>query len=175
VCILPIGKRTKEFYNRLNYEIVTEEFSCIEEINVGSCHEIGNLLTECYLKEEFDELLVVYTNFRSVLDQEATILKLLPLDSNIRSNEKTSKKEFILFEPNSDTVFNTIVPSYVAGMLWGAVCESITSEFGARRTAMESATKNAEDMIEDLSRKYNRARQSSITQEITEIVAGSGL
>ena len=175
VCILPIGKRTTEYFKRLGYDIVTDEFSCVEELNVGSCHEIGNLLTECFLKQEFDELFVVYTNFISVLNQQPEIMKLLPLDSSISGNKKTEKKEFILFEPSSKTVFNAIVPSYVSGMMWGAVCESITSEFGARRTAMESATKNAEDMIDELSRKYNRARQGSITQEITEIVAGSGM
>lgn len=175
VNILPIGKRTTEYYNFLGQDIVTEEFSRIENINVGSCHEIGNLLTECYLRQEFDELYVVYTNFYSTLSQEPAIMKLLPLDNDICRDEIPSKKEFILFEPSSNAVFNAIVPSYVAGMLWGAVCESMASEFGARRTAMESATKNAEDMLEDLSRKYNRARQSSITQELTEIVAGSGL
>lgn len=175
VCILPIGKRTTEYFKRLDYDIVTDEFARIENINVGSCHEIGNLLAECYLKKEFDEVFVVYTNFISVLNQVPGVMKLLPLDSSIREEQKVTKKEFILFEPSSKSVFNAIVPSYIAGMIWGAVCESTTSEFGARRTAMESATKNAEDMIDDLSRKYNRARQGSITQEITEIVAGSGL
>lgn len=175
VCILPIGRRTTEYYKRLGYEIVTEEFSCIEELNVGSCHEIGNLLSECFLNHEFDELFVVYTNFISVLNQQPGIMKLLPIDNSIGKEDSSVKKEFILFEPSSNAVFNAIVPSYVAGMMWGCVCESITSEFGARRTAMESATSNAEDMIDNLSRKYNRARQGSITQEITEIVAGSGL
>ncbi len=178
ISILPIGKRTSEYYRRLGYEIVTDEYSVIESLNVGSCHEIGNLLTDCFLKEEFDELYVIYTNFISVLSQQPAIMKLLPLDSSIRNKGEDSlsvKKEYILFEPNSNAVFDAIVPGYVSGMLWGAVCESLASEFGARRTAMESATQNAEDMIDDLSRKYNRARQGSITQEISEIVAGSGL
>ncbi len=175
VCILPIGKRTTEYYRRLGTEILTDEFSVIENLNVGSCHEIGNLLTDWFLQEQFDELYVVYTKFISVLNQQPTIMKLLPLDGSLSEKQEDTKTEFILFEPSSHTVFNAIVPSYISGMLWGAVCESSASEFGARRTAMESATKNAEDMIDDLSRKYNRARQGSITQEITEIVAGSGL
>lgn len=177
VNILPIGKRTTEFYRRLGYEILTDEFSIIENLNVGSCHEIGSFLTECFLNEEFDELYVVYTNFISVLSQQPAIMKLLPLDRGMRNMDEDEhvKKEYILFEPSSNAVFNAIVPSYISGMLWGAVSESLASEFGARRTAMESATKNAEDMIDNLSLKYNRARQGSITQEITEIVAGSGL
>lgn len=175
VSILPIGKRTTEHYRRLGYQIVTDEFSCIEDLNVGSCHEIGHLLTDCFIKEEFDDLYIVYTNFISVMNQQPVIMKILPIDRNLCENQQTEKNEFILFEPSSNAVFNAIVPSYVSGMLWGAVCESTTSEFGARRTAMESATKNAEDIMDDLSRKYNRARQGSITQEITEIIAGSGL
>lgn len=178
VSILPIGKRTSEYFKRLGYEILTDQFNNVENINVGSYYEIGNLISECFLKEEFDELFIVYTNFISVLTQEPTIKKLLPLDSSLKETQENAsdlKKEFILFEPNSNAVFNAIVPSYISGILWGAVCESTTSEFGARRTAMEAATQNAEDMIYDLSRKYNRARQGSITQEITEIVAGSGL
>lgn len=174
-CILPIGKRACEFYRRKGYEIVTDEYASIEMLNVGSCHEIGNLLSECYLKNEFDELYIIYTNFLSVLNQEPSVMKLLPIDKSIRDDNIGGKKEFILYEPSSNAVFNAIVPSYISGMLWGAVCESMASEFGARRTAMESATKNAEEMIDDLSLKYNRARQGSITQEITEIVAGSGL
>jgi F-type H+-transporting ATPase subunit gamma len=175
VSILPIGKRTTEYCRRMGYEIVSDEFSNVEEQNVGSCHEMANLLTDCYLKREFDELYVVYTEFISVLNQRPEIMKLLPLDKNMKEDHITENKGLILFEPGMESVFNAIVPSYVAGMLWGAVCESTTSEFGARRTAMESATKNAEEMIDNLSLKYNRARQGSITQEITEIVAGSGL
>ncbi len=172
--ILPIGKRSADYYKRHNYEIITTEFQEVEELNVGSCHEISNLLANCFVNDEFDELYIIYTKFISVLNQQPQIMKVLPIDREL-SKDREVKKEFILFEPSSNVVFNAIVPSFVAGMLWGAVCESTASEFGARRTAMESATNNAQDMIDSLSLKYNRARQSSITQEITEIVAGSGL
>lgn len=172
--ILPIGKRSADYYKRHNYEIITTEFQEVEDLNVGSCHEISNLLANCFANDEFDELYIIYTKFISVLNQQPQIMKVLPIDREL-SKDSEVKKEFILFEPSSNVVFNAIVPSFVAGMLWGAVCESTASEFGARRTAMESATNNAQDMIDNLSLKYNRARQSSITQEITEIVAGSGL
>lgn len=175
VSILPIGKRALDFCRRKDYEIISDDFVYVENIDIGNCHEIANLITECFLKQEFDEVFIVYTEFKSALSQEPTVTKLLPLDRTICDEQIEEKKEYILFEPNSNTVFHAIVPSFVAGMLWGTVNESLTSEFGARRTAMESATKNAEEMIDDLSLKYNRARQGSITQEITEIVAGSGL
>lgn len=174
LCILPIGKRVTEHYQRLGCEIVTSEYSCVEELSVGNCYEIANLLVGCFLKHEFDELFIVYTEFISVLNQQPSIMKLLPID-NQENEEKAKSNGLILFEPNAKTVFDAIVPSYIAGLLWGTICESTTSEFGARHTAMESASKNAEEMIDGLSRKYNKARQGLITQEITEIVAGSGL
>lgn len=175
VAILPIGKRAAEYYKKRGYEIVTDEFTYVETLNVGSCHEISNFMTHYFLSKEYDELFVIYTQFISVLEQQPAIKKLLPIDNNFSERNDIEKKEAILFEPSGSSVFNTIIPSFVAGMIWGCVCESTTSEFAARHTAMEAASKNAEDMIEDLSLKYNRARQGSITQEITEIVAGSGL
>jgi len=175
VCILPIGKRSLDFYRRKGYEIISDEFTYVEDIDVGNCHEIADLLTEGFLKQEFDEVYIVYTEFISALSQEPVIMKLLPIDRNICGETVEVSNDYILFEPSTKAVFHAIVPSFVTGMLWGAVNESLTSEFGARRTAMESATKNAEEMIDDLSLKYNRARQGSITQEITEIVAGSGM
>lgn len=175
VITLPIGKRAVDYCKRKNYDIITEDYAIVEQVTVGGCNDISKLLSDCYVKGEFDEVFIIYTNFISVLNQQPTSTKLLPLDDSIHENQEEVKKEFILFEPSSNAVFNAIVPSYLAGMLWGSVCESLTSELGARRTAMESATKSAEEMIEDLSLKYNRARQGAITQEITEIVAGSGL
>ena len=148
-----------------------EYFPLIRERN----EVLADINSNPFLKKEFDEIYVIYTNFISVLSQQPAVMKLLPLDNSLVEDQENIKTESILYEPSSHAVFDAIVPSYISGMLWGAVCESTTSEFAARRTAMESATKNAEDMIYDLSLKYNRARQGSITQEITEIVAGSGL
>lgn len=175
VCILPIGKRAGEYFENRNYEILSKRFSRIEEVNVGSCHEIAELITSLYLKEEFDEVFIVFTHFSSLMEQQPLIVKILPLDGSLQQEEKEKDKVPLLIEPGSNIVFNAIVPSYIAGMLWGSVNESLTSEYAARRIAMESASKNAEEIIEDLSLKYNRARQGSITQEITEIVAGSGM
>ena len=97
-------------------------------------------------------------------------LDLLPLRV---STEKRPSQNTILYEPGSEAVFNAIVPEYLGGVLYGALCESTASEQAARRTAMDSATKNADEIIDDLNLRYNRARQGAITQEITEIVAGA--
>ena len=106
----------------------------------------------------------------SVLSQTPATLQLLPL---LRQGESRGTGGDILYEPDSATVFDAIIPEYVGGSLYGALCESRAAEQAARRTAMDSATKNADEMIESLSLQYNRARQAAITQEITEIFAGS--
>jgi len=120
---------------------------------------------------EFDEVYAAYTTFVSVLSQTPAVMQLLPLVREAKKQEGPSRD--FLYEPDATEVFDAIVPEYLGGILYGALCESRASEQAARRTAMDSATSNAEDMIADLSLKFNRARQAAITQEITEIVAGS--
>jgi F-type H+-transporting ATPase subunit gamma len=131
---------------------------------------VAKLLSKRFLTGEYSEIYVAYTDFVSVLSQTPRLLLLLPLTPEDRE-EPVSE---ILYEPGPEEVLNTIIPEYLGGVLYGALCESRASEQAARRTAMDSATQNAEDMIADLSLKFNQARQAAITQEITEIVAGSG-
>ena len=98
---------------------------------------------------------------------------MLPLSDLARTEKKEPVRNLILYEPSAEEVFDAIVPEYLAGLIYGGVCESQASELAARRMAMEAATGNAEEMIENLNLFYNRARQASITQEITEIVGGA--
>lgn len=171
VCVLPIGKRSLEHFERRGYEIVSDEYASVEDIDVGDCFEISRLLCRMFLDGEFDELICVYTNFVTMLGQEPAQLKLLPLDKGLLSDGSEAK--FTLVEPGAGAVFNSIIPDTVAGLIWGAVCESYASELAARRTAMESATSNADEIIDDLRLKYNKARKSTITRQITEIVSGA--
>ena len=170
VSVLPIGKKTADFFRSHSCNILTEQYSNAEEIAVGDCFTAAKLLCRQYLAGEFDEVCIAYTNFVSVLSQTPATLRLLPL---LRQQSQCHSAPEITYEPTSTEVFDAIIPEYVGGILYGALCESRASEQAARRTAMDSATKNAEEMIDDLSLKYNRARQAAITQEITEIVAGS--
>ena len=133
---------------------------------------MSRLITEGFASGQFDRVTLVYTKLQSLLSQVPDTMELLPLTAE-REKEKAGIRELILYEPSPDAVYNAIVPSYIAGMLYGAMCESVASELAARRTAMDAASKNAAEMIEDLSLRYNRARQGAITQEITEIVAGA--
>ena len=109
---------------------------------------------------------------KGTLTQTPAILRLLPLIRQ-KAGGEGEKTSDILYEPDSELVFREIIPEYLGGMLYGALCESRAAEQAARRSAMDSATQNADEMIADLSLKFNRARQAAITQEITEIVAGS--
>ena len=137
---------------------------------MGDCFSIAKVLSKAYLSGQFDQVYVAYTNFVSVLSQTPAVLQLLPLGGQRSTAEGGTD---IIYEPNAVEVFDAIVPEYLGGALYGALCESRAAEQAARRTAMDSATKNADDMIADLSLKFNQARQAAITQEITEIVAGS--
>ena len=171
-CILPIGKRAVDFCNRKGIEIVTSEFIEAGSISIPDCFAISNLVTQGYLSGQFDEVSIIYTQFVSMLTQTPRAESLLPLKAESNSERKESHS-LVLYEPSPEEVYDAIVPGYIAGMIYGAMCESVASEQGARRTAMDAASKNAAEMIEDLSLRYNRARQGAITQEITEIVAGA--
>ena len=169
-CVVPIGKKCLEFFRARGVEILTELYAVAAEVSVGDCFTIAKMLSKGFLAGEFDTVSVVYTNFVSMLSQSPGILTMLPLEYHPKPGDNSC---LTIYEPDSFTVFDTIIHEYLGGLIYGALCESVTSEHGARRTAMDAATKNAEEMISDLSLKYNRARQGTITQEITEIVAGA--
>ena len=168
--VLPIGKKAVDFFRAKGFPLMTEHYAEAADVSVGDCFSIANLLCSAYLRGEFDEIVIGYTNFVSVLSQTPATLRMLPLLHT--EGQRTSGSD-ILYEPDCTEVFERIVPEYLGGILYGALCESRAAEQAARRTAMDSATQNAEEMIAELSLKFNQARQAAITQEITEIVAGS--
>ncbi len=174
VCVIPVGKKAEEFCKRRNYEIVTDKYALVESIKIGDCQEIGDILSDMFKKGEIDEVFIGYTTFVSMLSQRPDIMDVLPL-ANIKEPEEEKKMHTVtVYEPDTEELFNSIVPQYVSGLVWGAVTESWASELSARRTAMDAASKNADEMVNGLSLQYNRARQAAITQEITEIVSGAG-
>ncbi len=172
VMVLPIGKKAVDFYQSRNLELMTTNYKEAEDVSVGDCFSIAKQLCKAYCAGQIDEIHIAYTNFVSVLSQTPATLRLLPLIRQKTGREGTVTTD-VIYEPDSTEVFEKIVPEYLGGILYGALCESRAAEQAARRTAMDSATQNADEMIADLSLKFNRARQAAITQEITEIVAGS--
>jgi len=171
VTVFPIGKKAVDYFRSHKVSMLTEAYAEAAGISIGDCFTIAKQLSKAYRSGEYDEIIIGYTNFVSVLSQVPTTLRMLPLLQSDRPGKGHSPD--ILYEPNSVEVFDAIVPEYLGGILYGALCESRAAESAARRTAMDAATQNAEEMIADLSLKFNQARQAAITQEITEIVAGS--
>ena len=172
VTVLPIGKKAVDFFNSHNVPIMTVNYAEAEDVSLGDCFSMAKQLSKRFLSGEFDEVYVAFTNFVSVLSQTPAVLRLLPLIRENTGREGTVQSD-IVYEPGSVETFEAIVPEYLGGVVYGALCESRASEQAARRTAMDSASQNADEMIADLSLKFNRARQAAITQEITEIIAGS--
>ena len=170
--VLPIGKKAVEFFRTRKISALTESYSEVAELTVGDCFSISKILNKAYLAGEFDEVWIAYTKFGSVISQIPTSKQLLPLVLDIQE-EMNGGASDIIYDPGCEEVFSAIVPEYLGGVIYGAVCESRASEQAARRTAMDAATSNAEEMIADLSLKFNRARQAAITNEIIDIVAGS--
>lgn len=170
--VIPVGKKAVDFCKRRNIEIFTEEYSQVEDLSSADCTDIGDLLSDSFEKGEIDEVFICYTTFVSMLSQSPEIIQVLPL---ISVNADTYQRNTITeYEPDPEELFSMLVPQFVTGLVYGAVTESWASELAARRTAMDAASKNAQEMVSGLSLQYNRARQAAITQEITEIVAGAG-
>ena len=174
VTVLPIGKRSAEDFAHHGAGLFTPEVLMAADVSVSECFTLSHQITEGFLKGEYDAVKLCYTRFDSMMTQTATTLEVLPLTIEPTEAQKAeARRSQILYKPSCEEVFGAIIPEYVAGVLYGAVCESVASELAARRTAMDAATKNAGEMIEHLNLYYNRARQAAITQEITEIVAGA--
>ena len=170
--VLPIGKRALDYFVSHKVPVLTETYAEAAGVSIGDCFSIAKQLSKGFLSGEYNGIHIAYTNFVSMLSQTPDTMQLLPLTCS-EEMRREGVESGILYEPSGEEVFASIVPEYLGGILYGTLCESRASEQAARRSAMDSATQNAEDMIADLSLKFNRARQASITQEITEIVAGS--
>ena len=168
-CVLPVGKKALEYYQRSGCRILSDFFSVTATIGTGDCAQIAELLCEGYKQGNFDRVVVAYTYFRSMLSQEPMTQQLLPVGVNSEGEEFGD----FLLDGDPTELINGIIPQYVSGLLYTCVCEATASEHGSRRTAMNSANKNATEIIDTLVLKYNRARQAVITQEITEIVSGA--
>ena len=142
---------------------------------MADCFEIASILCKEFREGTFGHVELCYTRFFSILTQNPESVPVLPLVDIAKeeAGEKEKIRNLILYEPDGVEVFNAIVPEYLGGLIYGGVCESVASELAARRNAMEKATGNAQDMIDELNLYYNRERQASITQEITEIVGGA--
>jgi F-type H+-transporting ATPase subunit gamma len=171
--IYAIGNKGEEALSRKGYEISASYPAIIEEPTYEDAMEISKILLEEYAEGKIGEIYLAYTHFKNTVSQEPKLLKLLPVEINDEDISEESATSLMNFEPNEEEALDMIIPKYVTSLIYGGLVEAVASENGARMQAMDSATSNAEDIINDLSLKYNRARQGSITQELTEIIAGA--
>lgn len=173
--VIPIGKRAVEYYSRrAGVNIVGEEFTSVENFSSADASRAAYLAKEMYDRGEIKEVNLISTKFISMLSSRPDITYLLPLERLAEKRGVDSKSSALSeYEPSPEEVLAAVIPEYIAGVLYTSAVEAYASELASRRAAMDTATKNADEMLGDLSLKYNRARQSAITQEITEIVAGA--
>ena len=174
--IYAIGKKGKDGLARFGYEIKADDSDMIDEPQYPDAKKLCEELLAEYTAGNIGEIYIAYTKFKNTVTHIPTLTKLLPIDTSSEDKKSDAVKtsEAIMnYDPEDDEALELIIPKYVASMIYGGLLEASASENGARMQAMDSATSNAEEMIDKLSLQYNRARQSSITQELTEIVAGA--
>ena len=172
--IYAIGNKGRELLQRSGYEIKEVLSEGIEEPAYADAMLLAQRLLKSFEEDEIGEIYLAYTSFKNTVSHVPTLLKLLPVEYDEEHAADSSKQDAVMnFEPEDVEALDMIVPKYVASLIYGAMVEAVASENGARMQAMDNATSNAEDMISDLALKYNRARQGSITQELTEIIAGA--
>ena len=169
--IIVVGSKARDYFTKKHYNVVGQFVGISEEPQFSDAREIGSLAMDLYKNKEVDEINLVYTMFKGTISQVPNVIKLLP--SNEVSGEKKERRTITEFEPSPEEVLGYLIPKYIQSSIYGALIEASSSEQAARRVAMEAATDNAEDMIDELNISYNRARQAAITMEITEIVSGA--
>ena len=168
-----IGTKGRDALARLGYTIAADYSEVIDEPMYSDAMEISKKLLEEFAAGRIGEIYVAYTGFKNTVTHVPTLLKLLPVKVEDDRPQSENHQAVMEFEPECEEAIDLIIPKYITSLIYGALIESVASENGARMQAMDSATSNADDMISKLSLLYNRARQSSITQELTEIIAGA--
>ena len=175
--ILTVGRRGREYFSRRGFALGQHFETPAEVPEYSDVRQIQSAVMDLYRGGTAKEIYVAYTSFHNTLSQTATLMKLFPLqkeDFAGGEGEQENKPHVLMnFEPGPEAVLADIIPRYIGGILYGVLAESSASEQGARMTAMDSATENAQDICDKLTLQYNRARQGHITQEITEIVNGA--
>jgi len=171
--IYAVGLKGAEFLSKKGYEVDTEFLEVIEDPLYSDAMKISEEVLSDFMDGEFGEIYIAYTEFKNTVSQETKLLKLLPIDKEEFKAGENKNMVLMNYEPNQHRSLDIIIPKYVTSIIYGALLEALASENGARMTAMDSATDNAKEMIEELSLEFNRARQSAITQELTEIIAGA--
>ena len=175
VLVYAVGRKGRDALRLNGYEMVEDYSDVMNGPIFSDAANIGRAVLDAFSNQEVGEIYIAYTIFKNTITQIPTLMQLLPVAVDKKDEKGNSADDLVImnYEPEAEEALGEIIPKYVNSLIYGALCEAIASENGARMQAMDSASNNAEEMIADLSLKYNRARQASITQELTEIVAGA--
>ena len=179
VQLLTIGKKSRDFFNRIMKEKIIENFVDTNVSGTGyeAALKISNKLQELYFEGTFDKCILIYNKYKSVISQEVTQQQLIPLDVSSKSDDKNENEitdnSIYIYEPDEETILQDLLPKNVSIQIFKVLLESDAGEQGARMAAMDNATRNAGEMIDSLTLKYNRTRQASITKELIEIISGA--
>ena len=172
VRLYTVGRKGADGLSRKGYTITADYSDVIDEPSFADAKEIGKQLLTDFANGEIGEIYVAYTEFKNTVSHVPKLMKLLPVKPEDLQAEQ-DELALMNFEPDEEEAISLLIPKYMTSILYGAFVEAVASENGARMQAMDSATNNAEEIINDLELKYNRARQGAITQELTEIIAGA--
>ena len=176
---MPVGKKSRDFFNRVMKNQIAESFVDLNISNSGyeSALKVSNKLQELYFDSKFDKCIIVFNKFKSAISQEVTQQQLIPLDVSDSSEEENADtnaaKAIYDYEPDEETILKDLLPKNVSIQIFKVLLESDAGEHGARMAAMDNATRNAGEMIDSLTLKYNRTRQAFITKELIEIISGA--
>lgn len=179
ISVMPVGKKSVEYFSRHTYDIYHQMSQVAEKISVYDCLELSDDIVLKYTRGELARVELCFTTFANTLSQIPKNVQAFPIEvetDNSESSDKEKRQKYkpsVVYDPSPQDVLKLLLPKYFGGLLYGAIVDSYACEQAARRTAMESASDNAQEMIDNLSLLYNRARQAQITQELTEIVSGS--
>ena len=169
--LILVGRKARDFFGRRDYPIINRHFDFFNDLDFTHAQVIGSEIISLFIEQEFSQISVIYNEFKSVIQQNIIVENLLPLPS-ILPEDAGNVVDYI-YEPSPDVLLDVLLPKEINIQMWRILLESNAAEQGARMTAMEMATENAEDMIKSLTLHYNRARQAAITKEINEIVGGA--
>lgn len=173
VLLYTIGTKGKDALERRGYQVAVDASDVIENPTYKDAMEICDQVLKDFAQGKIGQIYLAYTHFKNTVAHIPSLMKLLPVEFSEEELSAADRNLIMNYEPNEQEALDMIIPKYVTSIFYGALVEAVASENGARMQAMDSATSNAEEMISDLSLKYNRARQGSITQELTEIIAGA--
>lgn len=168
-----IGKKGSDFFGKRNYSVAKTFPDVFTALNYTSAQKVSDELIAGYLKGDFDKVILIFNEFKSLIQQKIVVEQFLPIPVQKEQEDKSVSETYYIYEPDQKSIFNYLIPKLLRGQIWRILLESNAAEFASRMTAMDNATTNAKELIRTLNLTYNKARQAAITKEILEIVSGA--